>query len=379
MAVTLAVALALLPAFSTGPARRVTMTGRSIGHGDATESGAGTGAHTGATGVLAVSTPALRTLKVRTFPVPTASSGPAGIAAGPDGALWFAEQRTNKIGRITTKGKFTEYRIPNNAIGTGNSGPTYIVRSGKGVWFLTDLGQSAYRMTPNGKYKPYYRQESYPASNLAPSRSGGVWLMMNLVNDALILLNPNGTVKTYPATDPDILSAIALAPGGAAWYNDEGNSLNSLNAAGQERSYPVSAEPADQISSIAFSRSGTAYYTAFSPGTNLVPSCCGAVGFVTRSGTSHFTQIGVRTNGEGFLPHSLILGPGGNLWFAISSDGALSFNGIARINPSTQRLTVASTGGYVPAAIAFGKDGALWFTDSIHNLIARIPSSELSF
>jgi len=36
------------------------------------------------------------------FPVPTASSQPAGITAGPDGNLWFAEQNGNKIGRITT-------------------------------------------------------------------------------------------------------------------------------------------------------------------------------------------------------------------------------------------------------------------------------------
>jgi streptogramin lyase len=35
------------------------------------------------------------------FPIPTAGSQPAGIAAGPDGNLWFAEQLGNKIGRIT--------------------------------------------------------------------------------------------------------------------------------------------------------------------------------------------------------------------------------------------------------------------------------------
>src|SRR5258707_1434524 len=36
------------------------------------------------------------------FPVPTANSQPAGITAGPDGALWFTERAANKIGRITT-------------------------------------------------------------------------------------------------------------------------------------------------------------------------------------------------------------------------------------------------------------------------------------
>ena len=35
-----------------------------------------------------------------------------GIAAGPDGALWFTESNGNKIGRITTAGVVTEYPIP---------------------------------------------------------------------------------------------------------------------------------------------------------------------------------------------------------------------------------------------------------------------------
>jgi len=34
------------------------------------------------------------------FLVPTANSGPCGITAGPDGALWFTEELGNKIGRI---------------------------------------------------------------------------------------------------------------------------------------------------------------------------------------------------------------------------------------------------------------------------------------
>ena len=47
------------------------------------------------------------------FPVPTANSQPAGITAGPDGALWFTESLANKIGRITTAGVVTnEFPIP---------------------------------------------------------------------------------------------------------------------------------------------------------------------------------------------------------------------------------------------------------------------------
>ncbi|MCU0291058.1 MAG: hypothetical protein MUF10_03585, partial [Thermoanaerobaculaceae bacterium] len=39
----------------------------------------------------------------------TPGSQPQGITTGPDGALWFAEWKGNRIGRITTSGAVTEY------------------------------------------------------------------------------------------------------------------------------------------------------------------------------------------------------------------------------------------------------------------------------
>ena len=38
--------------------------------------------------------------KIREFPIPTASSHPDGITAGPDGNLWFTEEVGNKIGQL---------------------------------------------------------------------------------------------------------------------------------------------------------------------------------------------------------------------------------------------------------------------------------------
>ena len=52
---------------------------------------------------------------INTYPVPTAGSAPYGIAAGPDGALWFTEYSINKIGRITTAGVISEFHGNNIA------------------------------------------------------------------------------------------------------------------------------------------------------------------------------------------------------------------------------------------------------------------------
>jgi streptogramin lyase len=42
------------------------------------------------------------------FPVRTAGSGPWGIAAGPDGAIWFTERAADQIGRIAADGTVNE-------------------------------------------------------------------------------------------------------------------------------------------------------------------------------------------------------------------------------------------------------------------------------
>ena len=60
------------------------------------------------------------------FSTPTAASEPRGITSGPDGAIWFTEQKGNKIGRITT-GQLPGPAGPAGALGppgpTGAQGP----------------------------------------------------------------------------------------------------------------------------------------------------------------------------------------------------------------------------------------------------------------
>jgi hypothetical protein len=65
------------------------------------------------------------------FSIPTPDSGPGGITAGPDGALWFTEYQGNQIGRITTAGVITEFPTP-----TASSGPLRIAAGPDGaLWF----------------------------------------------------------------------------------------------------------------------------------------------------------------------------------------------------------------------------------------------------
>jgi len=72
------------------------------------------------------------------------SANTYGLAAGPDGALWFCNAVTHgSIGRITTTGQVTTYPAPRadtpNRIVTGPDGA---------MWFTTDRGQIGRITTP---------------------------------------------------------------------------------------------------------------------------------------------------------------------------------------------------------------------------------------
>src|ERR1700735_5060073 len=50
------------------------------------------------------------TQTITEFPIPSANSAPSFISAGADGALWFTEQGTTKIGRIAVGGSISEFQ-----------------------------------------------------------------------------------------------------------------------------------------------------------------------------------------------------------------------------------------------------------------------------
>jgi virginiamycin B lyase len=82
---------------------------------------------------------------------PTPDSGPLGITAGPDGALWFTEWYKSKIGRIPTSGTFTEYVVP-----TANSNPLIItVGPGGALWFAESGNNKIGRITTSGTFTEY--------------------------------------------------------------------------------------------------------------------------------------------------------------------------------------------------------------------------------
>ena len=102
---------------------------------------------------------------------PDPGSGPAGITSGPDGALYFTESTTGRIGRITTLGaasEFTQGYAPTD-------GPASITQGPDGNLWFTELGNPSAlsfgshvdKITTTGVLTQYPSADALP-SNAAP-------------------------------------------------------------------------------------------------------------------------------------------------------------------------------------------------------------------
>src|SRR5262249_5947220 len=130
---------------------------------------------------------------IREFGIPTPSSDPSAITAGPDGNLWFTEAAANKIGRITPGGVVTEV-----AAGISpRSGPAAITAGPAGnLWFTEFDGNRIGRITPAGVVTEFSRGISPDSEPLgiAAGPDGNLWFAEA---NAIGRITPTGVVTEY--------------------------------------------------------------------------------------------------------------------------------------------------------------------------------------
>jgi virginiamycin B lyase len=146
---------------------------------------------------------------VPAFPVPTASAGLAGIAAGPDGHLWFAESLASRIGRITTAGDITEFPLD------ADSRPNGIAAGPDGnIWF-TEQAARVGRITPGGILTEF---PAPPFAAAITSAYGALWLARPL---EITRVTTSGTTTSFTALllAPSAVG-IATDSEGRVWITD---------------------------------------------------------------------------------------------------------------------------------------------------------------
>ncbi len=196
---------------------------------------------------------------VTEFSIPTAISYPRGIAAGPDGNLWFTEDSGNKIGRITISGVVTESAIP-----TGGSSLHGIVAGSDGnLWFVESSPNKIGRITPAGvvtEFPVSTASASYPYE-IAAGPDGNLWFTeLNASNIGRI--TTNGSVTEFSVGRGQ--KAIAAGPDDNLWFTEFTGRIGVLFLAPPTitRLSPFSG-PANATTSITITGTG------FAPGTTV--------------------------------------------------------------------------------------------------------------
>jgi virginiamycin B lyase len=294
------------------------------------------------------------------FPLPSASSGPRGLAIGPDNAIWFTERTGDRIGRITTAAtraspNITEYSIP-----TAFAGPTGIATGPDGALWFTEcyagqIGRLPLSGSPIFEF-PTGEPFSGPTEIVAgPDRA--MWFTERATNNVgRIATSGRIVVQEFPApTASSAPTAITVGNDGALWFTEaSGDKIGRIPVTGPPMTeFPVGSSHVIPRG-IANDASGNIWFTECSGG---------RFGWLPTSGSPVTTS-----SIAGSWPLGITLGPDGAMWIA---EGAANL--IASVTTSGVIATYpVPTASSQPAFIITGPDGALWFTEFTGNKIGRI-------
>jgi virginiamycin B lyase len=298
----------------------------------------------------------LLTATLHEFPIPNANSFPFGIAAGPDGSLWFAESNSDTIGRITPTGGISEFPA-------GNAEPEMITSGPDGnLWFTQGNGKGQIgRITPTGKTTFFPVPTQFPGlAGIAQGPDGNLWFTESQGSANQIgRITPAGVVTEFPIPTPNCVPfGIIAGPDNALWFTESFD-----NIAGQ----------VDKIGRITTSGTVTEFTI---PTVNAVPTAittgpdgnlwfdeavANKIGRITPTGT--ITEFAVPAAGHVFA--GLTVGADGNLYFgATNSIGQITIAGTVTEFPISASAQVEG--------ITKGPDGNIWFTEAAANKIGQL-------
>jgi streptogramin lyase len=174
------------------------------------------------------------------FPLPTANSGPYGITGGPDGNLWFTENGSSKIGRITTSGSITEFPLP-----TTNSGPLEIAAGLDGnLWFTEEIygnnqeiiGSKIGRITTSGSITEFPVPTANSGSaGITAGPDGNLWFTeeiykgtgnnQEIIGSKIGRISPSGSITEFPLPGHGgiVPAEITAGPDGNLWFTEPGS------------------------------------------------------------------------------------------------------------------------------------------------------------
>lgn len=284
------------------------------------------------------------------YPLLTGGRSPAGITAGPDGNVWFAESAgSGGIGRITPLGTVTEFTA-------GLSGQAEGIALGPdaNVWFTEPAQEKIGRITPSGTITEFsiLGGPGKPAG-IAAGHDGNLWFTISTGQGAIGRITPTGTITQFTSglTSNSKPQAITAGPDGNLWFTETANParIGRITPEGTITEFSTGLTANSKPQSITAGPNGNLWFTE--------EANPGRIGRITTTGTITQYETGLPTN---IRPEGITAANDGNLYFT-------EFNNPGEIGRITTggaiTQTATPTSNSQPLGITTGPNGNLWFTE----------------
>lgn len=291
---------------------------------------------------------------IHEWAVPTKAAHPHDPAVGADGALWFTEQMTNKLGRLDpTTGQFKEYPLAEGK----NSGPHGLVADRDGnIWFTANFGGYIGKLDPRTGKVTEYKMPSEKADDPHTAvfdAHGILWFTVQGGNMVGRLDPKSGKIDLQEVpTESALPYGIQINSTGVPVFCELGtNKMASIDPATRkitEYPLPESARPRR----LAIASDDAVYFTDFKSG---------------RLGKLHTATGTVKMydspGGPESHPYGIAITPDGMVWY---SESGVKPNTIVRFNPKTETFARANipSGGGVVRNMAATPDGRIYIACS---------------
>ena len=302
--------------------------------------------------VLALAMPATAAPQVTEYDTSAVGTMTWGIAAGPDGALWFTAQGADNIGRITTTGAVSVFNIPSGVPAFGHTGGITAGPDGA-LWFTSAGGRYVGRITTSGVITKFLTPASNMLGGITSGPDGALWFLETGSNK-VGRITTDGTITEFGGVTPGAgLWDITSGPDGAIWFTENTvGKIGRITTAGAVNEMNLAADSGPR--GITTGPDGAVWF---------VENKANKIGRISTTG-----QLSEFSLPSGSAPAGITARPDGNLWFTEAAS--------AKIGCITTAGAITEygglTGGSVPTGIASGPDGAVWFTEYAGNKVGKM-------
>jgi streptogramin lyase len=291
----------------------------------------------------------------------------SGIAAGPDGNVWYFDVGQNLVGRVTPAGSITQFAVP----GTGSGSEGIVGAPDGNIWMVARTVTNGHdwilKISPAGVVTKYPLADGVGPEGITWGPDGNIWFT-EFWAGRVGRMTPAGVVTEFSLPIPNP-RGIVTGPDHNLWIAEgdlQHESIARMTIGGQVTEYPLGSDVIHQLqpSNIVAGPDGNLWFTE---------QTANQVGRITPEGVITEFPLPEKLGAFGVAS-----GADGNVWFT-----SLSGNVVGRITPAgVIRQYPLPRRNAGPVGIAAGPDGRLWFTESNVSRIASIgytvPDASLS-